>query len=180
METTTKRRKRTDTIKSNVPLYDAAAAHSAKSNVPHIDEVKKILHFLMTNISDEQLCDNFKDIKRIYTRCQNAVWNVYGIRTLSVAFYTEYLYYDDLCALYCVNKEFTREGKTRAYTRKLSKSTFVNTSQTTANDALRKAIKMWLDYTENKGYTSQDTAKVGYVAYFRMEHTKRDKYVWFV
>ena len=106
--------------------------------------------------------DISEHIKRIHTRYQNAVWNVYGKRILNIAFYTEYLYYDDLCALHCVHKDFTdftKEGNTRIYTRKLAKSTFVDTSQTTANDAFRKAIEMWLDYTENKGYSPQDTAE---------------------
>ena len=119
----------------------------------------KTLEFFETHVSDEQLYDISKHIKRIHIRCQNAVWNVYGTRILNIAFYTEYLYYDDLCALHCVHKDFTKDGNTRVYMRKLAKSTFVDTSQTTANDALHKAVKMWLDYTENKGYSPQDTAE---------------------
>ena len=156
---TLKQRKWNKKLHKQLQAQQKLSKRTRKRKRTHVDDLEKKLHFLMTNVSDTQLCDISKHIKRIHTRCRNAVWNVYGTRILNIAFYTEYLYYDDLCALHCVHKDFTKEGETRVYTRKLAKSTFVNTSKTTANDALRKAIKMWLDYTENKGYTPQDTAK---------------------
>ena len=101
----------------------------------------------------------YQSTSKEYTHAVEMQYGMYMVRILNIAFYTEYLYYDDLCALhYNATRNFAKEGETRVYTRKLAKSTFVNTSKTTANDALRKAIKMWLDYTKTRLHP-QDTAK---------------------